>query len=163
MSSTFLDAMGISWWSGGGGSVLLKQARVPNASRTVASEAMIYRAFQALPASHPLRRHTVPFLEYDDDERVLLLRCVADARHWRRIRIKAGFPSGRRRSWDRRRRLCTTSSLVRRQCATWRSNCRAACRTLSSFTDRITPSIATPATAICKRCGSCSPSRPSGR
>jgi aminoglycoside phosphotransferase (APT) family kinase protein len=63
-----------------GDALLLKQARTPNASRTVASEAMIYGAFRALPASHPLRRHTVPFLEYDDDERVLLLRCVADAR-----------------------------------------------------------------------------------
>jgi thiamine kinase-like enzyme len=63
-----------------GEALLLKQAREPNASRTVAWEAMIYRAFQALPASHPLRRCTVPFLEYDDDEGVLVLRSIADAR-----------------------------------------------------------------------------------
>ena len=63
-----------------GDALLLKQAREPNALRTVAWEAMVYRAFQALPASHPLRRCSVPFLEYDDDEGVLVLRSIADAR-----------------------------------------------------------------------------------
>ena len=62
-----------------GDALLLKQAREPNALRTVGWEAMVYRAFQALPASHPLRRYTVPFLEYDDDEGVLVLRSIADA------------------------------------------------------------------------------------
>jgi hypothetical protein len=63
-----------------GGALLLKQAREPNALRTVGWEAVIYRAFQALPASHPLRRCSVPFLEYDDDEGVLVLCSIADAR-----------------------------------------------------------------------------------
>ena len=60
--------------------LLLKQAREPNALHTVRWEAVIYGAFQALPASHPLRSYTVPFLEYDDDEGVLVLRSIADAR-----------------------------------------------------------------------------------
>lgn len=63
-----------------GDALLLKQAREPNALRTVGWEAVIYRAFQALPASHPLRSCSVPFLEYDDDEGVLVLRSIADAR-----------------------------------------------------------------------------------
>jgi aminoglycoside phosphotransferase (APT) family kinase protein len=63
-----------------GDALLLKQAREPNALRTVGWEAVIYRAFQALPVSHPLRRYTVPFLEYDDDEGVLVLRSIAEAR-----------------------------------------------------------------------------------
>ena len=62
-----------------GNALLLKQAREPGASRTVAWEAGVYRAFQALPAPHPLRRQTVPFLEYDGDDGVLVLRCIADA------------------------------------------------------------------------------------
>ena len=74
--------------------LLLKQAREPNALQTVAWEAMIYRAFQALPASHPLRRYTVPFLEYDADEAVLFLRSIADARtlaaHQNQGRISTG-------------------------------------------------------------------------
>ncbi len=63
-----------------GDALLLKQAREPNALRTVGCEAVVYRAFQALPASHPLRRYTVPFLEYDDDEGVLILRSIAEPR-----------------------------------------------------------------------------------
>ncbi len=63
-----------------GDALLLKQAREPNALQTVGWEAVIYKAFQALPVSHPLRRYTVPFLEYDDDEGVLVLRSIADAR-----------------------------------------------------------------------------------
>jgi Phosphotransferase enzyme family len=77
-----------------GDALLLKQAREPGALQTVGWEAVIYRAFQALPASHPLRRCTVPFLEYDDDEGVLVLRSIADAlplaAHQNRGRIPIG-------------------------------------------------------------------------
>jgi hypothetical protein len=62
-----------------GDALLLKQAREPSALQTVGWEAMIYRAFQALPASHPLCCCTVPFLEYDADEGVLVLRSIEDA------------------------------------------------------------------------------------
>ena len=77
-----------------GEALLLKQAREPSALQTVAWEAMIYRAFQALPASHPLRCCIVPFLEYDADEGVLVLRSIADAlplaAHQNRGRIPTG-------------------------------------------------------------------------
>jgi len=77
-----------------GDRLLLKQAREPNALQTVAWEAQIYRTFQALPRSHPVRRYTVPFLEYDADEAVLFLRAMADARtlaaHQNQGRISTG-------------------------------------------------------------------------
>ncbi len=76
-----------------GDALLLKQAREPNASPTVGWEAMIYKTFQALPASHPLRRHTVPFLEYDDDEGVLVLRSIADARTLAAHQNQGGIPT----------------------------------------------------------------------
>lgn len=77
-----------------GDALLLKQAREPAASRTVAWEAGVYGVFQALPASHPLRRHTVPFLEYDNEEGVLVLRCIADARTLASHQNQGGAPIG---------------------------------------------------------------------
>jgi len=63
-----------------GDGLLIKQAREANAIRTVAWEGRMYGAFQALSEFHPLRHYTVPFLEYDADEGVLLLRCIRQAR-----------------------------------------------------------------------------------
>ena len=77
-----------------GDALLLKQARELSALQTVGWEAMIYRAFQALPASHPLRRCTVPFLEYDDDERVLVLRSIEDARSLAAHQNRGWIPIG---------------------------------------------------------------------
>jgi hypothetical protein len=77
-----------------GDGLLLKQAREPNALPTVAWEARMYTAFQALPVSHPLRHYTVPFLEYDADEGVLFLRCIPRAHSLAAHQNQGRFPVG---------------------------------------------------------------------
>jgi aminoglycoside phosphotransferase (APT) family kinase protein len=54
----------------------------------------MYGAFQALPASHPLRQYTVPFLEYDADDGVLFLRCIPRTGSLAAYQSQGRFPVG---------------------------------------------------------------------
>ncbi len=71
---------------------LLKQARELNAFRTVAREAQMYGAFQTLPAPHPLRRYTVPLVEYDAEDGVLVLSGVPGGHSLAAHHAEGGFP-----------------------------------------------------------------------
>jgi hypothetical protein len=75
-----------------GSGLLLKQARELNALQTVAWEARIYNAFQALPLSHPLRHYTVPLREYDAGGGVLLLHGIPHARSLAAHQKQGRFP-----------------------------------------------------------------------
>ncbi len=77
-----------------GHGLLLKQARELNALRTVAWEAQMYSAFQTLPASHSLRHYTVPLVEYDVEEGVLLLRGVPHGHSLAEHHVEGRFPVG---------------------------------------------------------------------
>jgi len=77
-----------------GHGLLLKQARELNALRTVAWEAQMYSAFQTFPASHPLRHYTVPLVDYDSKEGVLLLRGIPHGHSLAAHHIEGRFPFG---------------------------------------------------------------------
>ena len=83
-----------------GDALLLKQAREPNALQTVEWEAMIYRAFQLC-----LLRIRYAATQSLFSNMTMTKACSSFAlsrtrARWRRNRIKAGFPSGRRRRSD---------------------------------------------------------------
>ena len=74
--------------------LLLKQAREPSALRTIAWEARMYSAFATFSTSHPLRQHTVPLVEYDIDEGVLVLHGISRARSLAAYQNEGRFPLG---------------------------------------------------------------------
>ena len=67
-----------------GDALLLKQTREPNALQTVGWEAMIYKAFQALPVSHPLRRCQYLFSNMTMTKACWSFALSRTRAHWRR-------------------------------------------------------------------------------